>query len=101
MIIFVSGQIDEEVRIRQCYDQLRAAGLRIAHDWTQTDAIGDKLANRAESGRRAKADIDGVIDADIYILMSDNSRVGKGMYVELGAALARRQLTGKPEIFIV
>jgi hypothetical protein len=101
MKVFVSGQIGDKNAVRDAYKALRGAGMSITHDWTQTDDIGDKLENAEESGRRAALDISGVVDADLYVLMSGNEEVGKGMYVELGAALALREATGRPEVCIV
>lgn len=101
MKIFVSGQIEEKVTIRGIFRELEARGHTISHDWTQTDNISDKLSEKEECGARAKKDIDAVIDCDIYILMSNNRSAGKGMYVELGAALALRSVNNKPDIYIV
>lgn len=101
MKVFVSGQIQEKKRIREVFRVLESRGCSITHDWTRTDNIDDKLRARAECGLRAEKDIDGVVDCDVYLLMSDNSSVGKGMYVELGAALALRSVQRKPEIYVV
>ena len=107
MKIFISGQIDESEKINKLMKLIKSSGHSITHDWTATDAfLGDnksKLDNPEESGRRAKADIQGVIDCDVYVLCSDNKNVGKGMYVELGAALALKQagIASSPEIYII
>lgn len=103
--VFVSGQIGDTGRVREAYIKLKDAGFTITHDWTSTDTFlggrEDKLKNREEAGMRAAKDIDGVLDSNIYILISDNEEVGKGMYVELGAALALNKKFGKPDIYIV
>ncbi len=95
--VFVSAQIDEKDAARRAFAEFRAAGMTITHDWTTTDAIGDMRARCAEAGRRAQLDIDGVVGCDVYVLLSDNKCVGKGMYVELGAALALKA-TVRPEL---
>ncbi|WP_436495578.1 hypothetical protein [Actinokineospora sp. HUAS TT18] len=99
--VFVSGQIDEIQPIRAVYRLLEDAGCKITHDWTIGDPLIDKSAQRDEAGKRAYLDIAGVVDSDIYILMSNNRLVGKGMYAELGAALALQQIAGSPEVFVV
>lgn len=99
--VFVSGQIEEKDRIREVFATLGRLGYEVTHDWTRTDDIGDKLKNREEAGHRAAKDISGVVASDLYVLMSDNERCGKGMYAELGAALALNETTGKPEICMV
>ena len=98
--VFVSGQIGEKERIRDVFEYLRAVGWRVTHDWTRTDDIGDLLQSPEEAGRRAAADIQGVLDADVYLLISDNKEAGKGMYVELGAALALAEKHGSPDVYV-
>lgn len=108
MKIFVSGQINDIENVRQVQNALIDAGHTITHDWTRNES-GDKmlagreakLQNTQESARRAKLDIDGVLDADAYIICTDNERLGRGMYVELGAAIALLERTGNPRIFLI
>lgn len=95
MKVFVSGQIGDVDRVRVVQDALRRAGHEITHDWTRNEtgkkmlsSRADKLNNPEEATRRATLDIDGVLDADAYVICSDNEDAGKGMYVELGAAIA-------------
>lgn len=101
MKVFVSGQIGEKDRIREIYSRLQEEGLVITHDWTRTDdlAVTDKFS--PEAGERAAKDIGGVCDADIYIVVTDNEKCGKGMYVELGAALALVQIGRRISIYVV
>lgn len=99
MNIFVSGQIEEKAEIRAIYAELINRGHTITHDWTKTDAIGIKVENKEEAGHRAVKDITGVVESDTYILVSNNEKPGKGMYVELGAALALNEATGKPRVY--
>jgi len=108
MEIFVSGQIGDVENVRSVQDEFVAAGHHITHDWTRNET-GDKMlggreakfANPQESARRASLDLQGVIDSDVYVLCSDNEKVGKGMYVELGAALALHDATGSPKVYII
>ena len=101
MKAFVSGQLAEKEQIRTIYSKLEDMGMEVTHDWTNTDTLENYSKNSKEAGHRAKLDIDGVCHADMYILMTNNQLPGKGMYVELGAALALAQTTGSPEILIV
>lgn len=105
MKFFISGQIDDAKSVRSMMDTIEAAGHEITHDWTDVDVFlggaQDKLNNSEESGLRAAKDIQGVVDSDVYILNSDNESVGKGMYAELGAALALNNTTGNPKVYVV
>lgn len=46
-------------------------------------------------------DIDGVMDCDIYVILTDNNKCGKGMYVELGADLAQAEIRSDYQVFLV
>jgi len=89
-------------------EKFRAAGHEITHDWTRNET-GDKLlagneaklANKEETSHRAQLDLQGVIDCDVYVICTDNEEIGKGMYVELGAALALHATANAPQIYLV
>lgn len=101
MKVFVSGQIGEKENIQSIYKRLEAEGFEITHDWTRTDdlAIEDKAST--EAGIRAYKDIEGVCNAEAYLIVTDNEKRGKGMYVELGAALALVQTGRNLSIYLV
>ena len=108
MKIFVSGQITDIENVRIAQEALKLAGHTITHDWTHNEAgdkmLGspqDKLRNPSETGYRAQLDIRGVIDCEVYVICTDNENSGKGMYVELGAALALNETRGTPHIFLI
>lgn len=86
-------------------ERVKRAGHEIIHDWTVTDMFlgsrSAKLKDPRETGLRAAKDISGVVDCDVYVLSSDNEEVGKGMYVELGAALALNEATGRPKVYVI
>lgn len=103
MKVFVSGQLDDVDFVNSVQTKLKDAGHIITHDWTSSDVfLGSseaKLNNPDEAGVRAEKDIQGVIDADVYVICTSNESLGKGMYVELGAALALAQ-SYKPDMKI-
>lgn len=108
MKIFVSGQITDLDNVRSVQQALVAAGHTITHDWTRNETgdkmlAGDKakLADIQETGRRAELDIQGVVGCDAYIVCTDNTKAGKGMYAELGAALALNVTTEAPKIYLL
>lgn len=108
MKIFVSGQITDLNNVRLVQNRLREQGHTITHDWTRSET-GDKmlngdaakLADIEETSRRARLDIQGVLDADAYVICTDNSKSGKGMYVELGAALALNVMNMTPKVYLL
>jgi hypothetical protein len=104
MKFFISGQIKDIPAVRETMQHVVDAGHTITHDWTSSDIMlgGDnKFNDLAETGRRAQADIQGVLDCDVYVLCSDNETPGKGMYVELGAALGRAQSGDRIKLYVI
>ncbi len=108
MKIFVSGQITDIDNVRKAQEEFIKAGHTLTHDWTRNESGDkmlagpkDKLRNPAETKRRAQLDIQGVINCDAYVICTDNEAPGKGMYVELGAALALSETRGKPRVYLV
>ncbi|WP_309322674.1 hypothetical protein [Actinomyces stomatis] len=103
MRVFVSGQFKEKRRVREAFQVMEAAGHVITYDWTRTEALEKPYSlYSVEASRRAREDINGILSADTFVLMSDNRECGKGMYVELGAALAMAELRSKQiRVYIV
>lgn len=108
MKVFVSGQINDLDYVRSVQEEFIKNGHHITHDWTRNET-GDKMladreakfANPDEASKRAVKDMQGVIDCDIYVVCTDNKKLGKGMYAELGAALALNMTTGSPHIYLL
>lgn len=108
MKIFVSGRIDDIENVRKVQANFKKAGHTITHDWTKNETgdklLGgakDKLADPKETAKRAALDINGVINSDVYVICTNNKSVGKGMYVELGAALALAEKNSSPKVFLL
>ena len=101
MKVFVSGQIGEKENIQSIYKRLEAEGFEITHDWTRTDDLAIEDKESKEAGIRAYKDIEGVCNAEAYIIVTSNMERGKGMYVELGAALALTQTDQNLSIYLI
>jgi hypothetical protein len=105
MKFYISGQVGDLSTIKLVMQKVTEAGHVITHDWTLSDTLlgktKQKIKNPQDSGLRAQQDINGVLTSDVFVLCSDNSIAGKGMYAELGAALALHELVGTPKIYIL
>lgn len=90
MHVYVAAKYEEkEHLVPEIYDWLREAGHKITHDWTNED--DDKVKPdqlNAYHTQCAIDDIDGVMRADALVLLPHER--GKGLYVELGVAFARK-----------
>ena len=96
MKVYVATRTGRKHEARRAQDALRALGHEITQDWTL------ELPTRVTpefAERKSVEDLDGVARADAFILIADPG--GRGMYVELGYAMAMHAARGTPRIFAV
>lgn len=99
MKCFVSGHLYEDIEaVKDAQVRLTKAGHEITYDWTVFDwKTKDTFSNKAEiAGKEIKA----IISSDVFILLASKSE-GKGMYIQLGAALTAKALKNKPTIYLI
>jgi nucleoside 2-deoxyribosyltransferase len=88
--VYVAAKYEERARlVPEVYAKLREGGHVITHDWTgeSDDNIPPREID-AYHAACASDDIDGVMRADALVLLPHER--GKGLYVELGIAFARK-----------
>ncbi len=84
MRIYVAGRWKEKDRIREVQRMLRLDNHTITFDWTEMGDTDDP----DELQRNAMIDLEGVRSAEAVVVLPAIG--GKGMWVEMGAALALR-----------
>lgn len=90
MNIYVATKFEEGNSARKVMEQLREQGHHITHDWTNENSEGLQDAElEAYLLKCAKADLKGVEDCDLLLLL--NHPHGKGMFTELGFAIALKK----------
>ena len=100
MKIYVAARFTEKAMVQDLYKQLRAMGHTITADWTQHVNAKPYDQHAELAGEYATEDLTGTITCDVFIYFT-SPEVGAGLSAELGAALASRELTGKPEVYVV
>lgn len=78
-------------------DVLRGNSHEITHDWTALPMIKPYRENPERAGEFAQLQIQGIADAEVYIVLAHHD--GTGLFAELGAALAIAQLHRKLRIY--
>jgi hypothetical protein len=88
MRVYVATKWSRKDEAAEVMAALRGLGHEITHDWTLEADPGDVSdeARRHYFGACAAADVDGVLDADVMLLLHDAAC--RGAFVELGVALA-------------
>ncbi len=106
---YVAGRISRQDEIRHIISCLKGAGIEITRDWTWKPASPITNEQEAAAYRKrayatlnqkyheeAEADLTAVLDADVFIILTDEQ--GSSMYVEMGAAFAGQKFQNKPQI---
>jgi len=95
--IYIAGKWSEKEKLQKKMLELIALNHTITHDWTRFEADPN---NSFQS--MADHDVNGVIEADIYIgIMDDDKYAYRGTFTELGVALATQKICPDHKIYIV
>ncbi|MDN5765506.1 MAG: hypothetical protein L0H96_06965 [Humibacillus sp.] len=89
MRIYVAGPVADTVTVQKVQDAVLAAGHELTLDWSADVSFAEGFAGQIDrSARMAKEELDAVIAADAVLVVA-SQHDGRGMFVELGVALAR------------
>ncbi len=89
MRIYVAGPVADTVTVQQVQDVVLAAGHELTLDWSADVSFAEGFASQIKrSARMAMEELDAVIAADAVLVVASQCD-GRGMFVELGVALAR------------
>ncbi len=102
MKFYLAASIKEKKKAAEICNKIKLAGHQIAADWTQDIPITRDDKNFfTEKQKRALRDLDGVLNCDIFVILSEPID-GRAKYSELGAALASHLNSNKPKkIYVV
>ena len=93
-IYVAGGWLEKDTLIKPFIERLKRAGLTITEDWTLADDVGgDGNLTTEQRARAAHADLVGAGEADILWLCMAEYKGARGSFVELGYALAVRDMT--------
>ncbi len=91
MKVYVAGALDDAERVQAVQAAVVAAGHQLSLDWTRESDVTfvNSCASDLDlSAKIATDDLDAVLDADAVLVVASEHE-GRGMCVELGAALSR------------
>ena len=93
MKVYVAGQLADKTAVADAQRAVLAAGHELTHDWTQDLEFTTDYASRLDdSAHIAQTDLTGVMAADAVVVIASSPQPGRGLFVELGAALARAEM---------
>lgn len=102
MKIYVAGPVADTDGVRAVQAAVVAAGHELTLDWTrgQDASLVDYEQNPDSAAAVAQADLDAVLAADAVLVVT-SEHDGRGMFVELGAALARARIGDLEHVIVV
>ncbi len=80
-------------------EKIRHLGHEVPFNWPVLPMVKPYCKNSVKAGDFTESSIQGIIDANVYVLFAHED--GTGVFAELGAALAIAQLHGKLKIYAV
>jgi hypothetical protein len=102
MKFYIAGNLRDRQEVRAVMDTVREAGYEVIVDWTKDrDLENNYLKNIAEVTERVQRDTQGILNCDVFVLVTTEPSVNKGMYVELGIAIAGWQKSRIPKVYII
>ncbi len=99
MKFYVTGRSDNYPKVQDAFERIKGAGHEVTFEWTTLPMAKPYEENQEKASEYAQMGIDGVIEADVYIIFVHKD--GNGVYTEFGAALASQAIQGKPIIYAV
>lgn len=102
MRVYVAGSLADVDAVQEVQSAVESAGHDVPHDWTRgLDVLLEDYAEHpGVSQRIARTDLLAVLAADALVLVA-NEQPGRGMFVELGAALARVEGGQEMQVVVV
>ncbi|HSE56906.1 MAG TPA: hypothetical protein VLB02_02380 [Candidatus Paceibacterota bacterium] len=83
---YFASRMRHQEKIKEVCDFLTAQGEQVVCRWVYEQSLAPYKQNQEKIATLAVDSIQGVIEADVFVLISDPE--GTDMFVELGAALA-------------
>lgn len=100
MKFYIAARFTEKDEVRRIYDILVTKGHKIAVDWTKHKTIKPYDKNSKLAAEYAIEDMNGVINCDIFVLLTSEN-TGSGSSGELGAAILSKIKFNKPNIYVI
>lgn len=102
MKFYVASSVKNKIQTRRLLQDLRSQNHDFTVDWTleKTIATHERDANQAEVRAISLRDYEGIVNSDVFVLITEPSE-GRSMYVELGIAIASRVSGKKPYVFVL
>ncbi len=94
MKFYIASRFFNKEQVLQVMAALKKKGHTVTVDWTLHKDVRPYGEHPAEARAYSNEDMQGVLDSDVFALLTDGGTDGKGMHVELGRPLRCSSCTG-------
>ena len=110
MKFYIAARFDNKEAVRKIYEKLKEKGHEVHTDWTVHVPFYPYSSNPGTCAQQSDEDIKGAMGCDVFVLFADEQTSenspnkhnhGRGMFIELGAAIATFLANGKPKVFVI
>ncbi len=111
MKFYIAARFDNQEKVREIYKKLAEKGHEVHTDWTVHTPFYPYISDPAKCAQYADEDINGAMNCDAFVLLADEHHNGqpeqkakshgRGMFIELGAAMATFLQKGTPKVFVI
>lgn len=99
MKFYVTGRSSNYSRVEGAFAEVKRRGHEATFEWTTLPMAKPYAENKDRAKEYSSLGIQGVIDADVYIIFAHED--GNGVFTEFGAALASHAINGRPRVFAI
>jgi len=111
MKFYIASRFDNKEAVLQIYEKLKEKGHEVHKDWTVHQPFYPYSSDPHRCAKYSEEDVKGAMDCDVFVLLADEKAVsenspnmhshGRGMFIELGAAISSFLLRGSPKVFVI
>ena len=101
MKFYIASRFFNKEQAQTVMVALQKKGHTVTADWTLHKDVRPYAQHSGIARAYSAEDMTGTLNCDVFALLTDGGTDGKGMHVELGAAIASQLLRGRPQVFVV
>ena len=109
MKFYIAARFDNKDKVKDIYNKLKEKGHEVHTDWTVHPPFYPYSSDPALCEKFSEEDIKGAMGCDVFVLLADEHsngnpnghNHGRGMFIELGAAMASLIEKGKPKVYVI
>lgn len=97
--IYIAAKFEKKDLALSLYEKVKEKGYEISYDWTTHKNIMPYIENKDTAAFYSNNELNGINSCDVFVYISEDK--GHTLHMEIGAAIMRKLLTGKPEIYAI